>query len=178
MVTLPSGRSYLNLYTGAGPGKDEVLLVEQDGAWRSVASELFHPNGMAVTADGGTLIMSETHAARVTSFSIAENGGLSEKRIIAADIPVPDGLCVDAEGAVWVGCLFASEFLRVTQGGEITHRVKVPAPYWALAATFGRADRRTLYLIAADTDPSRAQRHDSRGFLYSLQVEVPGAGWP
>jgi sugar lactone lactonase YvrE len=133
---------------------------------------------MAVTADGRTLIMSETHAARVTSFSIDQDGGLSEKRTIATDIPFPDGLCVDAEGGVWVGSLFASEFLRVTQGGKITHRVQVPSPYWALAPAFGGADRHTLYLIAADTTPSRAQKDDSRGFLYSVQVEVPGAGWP
>jgi sugar lactone lactonase YvrE len=178
MVTLPSGRSYLNLYQGGPAGQDKLLLVEPDGTHRVVASELFHPNGMAITPDGQTIIMCETHSGHVTSFSIDPNGGLSNKRTFASDLQLPDGLCLDADGAVWVGCLFASEFLRVTEGGAITHRVRVPAPYWALAPMLGGPDRRTLYLFVADTDPERALSHDSRGYLYSVRVDVPGAGCP
>jgi sugar lactone lactonase YvrE len=178
MVTLPSGRSYLNLYHGGPVGQDELLLVEPDGTYRVVASELFHPNGMAITPDGQTIIMCETHSGQVTSFSVDADGGLSNKKTFASDLQLPDGLCLDAEGAVWVGCLFASEFLRVTEGGAITHRVRVPAPYWALAPMLGGPDRRTLYLFAADTDPTRALTHDSRGYLYSVRVDVPGAGCP
>jgi sugar lactone lactonase YvrE len=178
MITLPSGRSYLNLYHGGGIGKDELLLVEPDGTARVVASDLFHPNGMAVTPDGRTLITCETHNGRVTSFSIDEDGGLFDKKTFASDLQLPDGLCLDAEGAVWVGCLFASEFLRITEGGAVTHRVRVPAPYWALAPMLGGPDRRTLYLLAGDTDPARALKHDSHGYLYRVRVDVPGAGCP
>jgi sugar lactone lactonase YvrE len=178
MVTLSSGRSYLNLYHGGGIGTDELLVVEADGSSRIVASELFHPNGMAVTPDGQTIIMSETHNGHVTSFSIDEDGGLFDKKTFASDLQLPDGLCLDAEGAVWIGSLFASEFLRVTDGGAITHRVRVPTPYWALAPMLGGPDRRTLYLLAADTDPARALQHDSHGYLYRVPVDVPGAGYP
>jgi len=178
MVTLPSGRSYLNLYHGGAIGQDELLLVEPDGSSRIVASDLFHPNGMAITPDGRTIIMCETHNGHVTSFSIDDDGGLADKRTFASDLQLPDGLCLDAEGAVWVGCLFASEFVRITEGGTITHRVRVPAPYWALAPMLGGPDRRTLYLFAADTDPARALKHDSHGYLYSVRVDVAGAGSP
>jgi sugar lactone lactonase YvrE len=178
MVTLSSGRSYLNLYHGGGIGTDELLVVEADGSSRIVASELFHPNGMAVTPDGQTIIMSETHNGHVTSFSIDKDGGLFDKKTFASDLQLPDGLCLDAEGAVWIGSLFASEFLRVTDGGAITHRVRVPTPYWALAPMLGGPDRRTLYLLAADTDPARALQHDSHGYLYRVPVDVPGAGYP
>jgi sugar lactone lactonase YvrE len=178
MVTLSSGRSYLNLYHGGAIGTDELLVVEADGSSRIVASELFHPNGMAVTPDGRTIIMSETHNGHVTSFSIDEDGGLFDKKTFASDLQLPDGLCLDAEGAVWIGSLFASEFLRVTDGGAITHRVRVPTPYWALAPMLGGPDRRTLYLLAADTDPARALQHDSHGYLYRVRVDVPGAGYP
>jgi sugar lactone lactonase YvrE len=155
-----------------------LLLVEPDGTARVVASDLFHPNGMAVTPDGRTLITCETHNGQVTAFSIDEDGGLFDKRTFASDLQLPDGLCLDAEGAVWVGCLFASEFLRIAEGGTITHRVRVPTPYWALAPMLGGPDRRTLYLLAADTDPARALQHDSRGYLYRVRVDVPGAGCP
>jgi len=178
MVTLPSGRSYLNLYRGGGIGKDELLLVEPDGSSRIVASDLFHPNGMAVTPDGQTIIMSETHNGHVTTFSIDEDGGLFDKKHFASDLQLPDGLCLDAAGAVWIGSLFASEFLRVSDGATITHRVRVPAPYWALAPMLGGPDRRTLYLLAADTDPARALQHDSHGYLYGVGVDVPGVGCP
>lgn len=178
MVTLSSGRSYLNLYHGGAIGTDELLVVEADGSSRIVASELFHPNGMAVTPDGRAIIMSETHNGHVTSFSIDEDGGLFDKKTFASDLQLPDGLCLDAEGAVWIGSLFASEFLRVTDGGAITHRVRVPTPYWALAPMLGGPDRRTLYLLAADTDPARALQHDSHGYLYRVRVDVPGAGYP
>jgi len=178
MVTLPSGRSYLNLYHGGKFGKDELLLVEPDGSSRVVVSELFHPNGMAVTEDGRTILMCETHNGHITSFSIDADGGLFGKETFASDLELPDGLCLDVEGAVWIGSLFASEFLRVTEGGTVTHRVRVPAPYWALAPMLGGPDRRTLYLLAADTDPARALQQDSHGYLYRVRVDVPGAGCP
>lgn len=178
MVTMPSGRSYLNLYHGGKFGEDELLLVEPDGSSRVVASELFHPNGMAVTEDGRTILVCETHNGNITSFSIDSDGGLFGKETFAKDLQLPDGLCLDAEGAVWIGALFASEFLRVTKGGTVTHRVRVPAPYWALAPMLGGPDRRTLYLLAADTDPARALQQDSHGYLYRVRVDVPGAGCP
>jgi sugar lactone lactonase YvrE len=178
MVTLPSGRSYLNLYHGGKFGKDELLLVERDGSSRVVVSDLFHPNGMAVTEDGRTILMCETHNGHITSFSIDADGGLFGKENFASDLELPDELCLDAEGAVWIGSLFASEFLRVTEGGTVTHRVRVPRPYWALAPMLGGPDRRTLYLLAADTDPTRALQQDSRGYLYRVRVDVPGAGCP
>jgi sugar lactone lactonase YvrE len=142
------------------------------------ASDLFHPNGMAVTPDGQTIVMRETHNGHVTSFSIDEDGGLFNKKTFAGGLQLPDGLCLDAAGAVWRGCLSASEFLSVTEGGTIAHRVRVPAPYWALAPMLGGPDRHTLYLLAADTDPARAQQDDSHGYLYRMRVDVPGAGCP
>jgi sugar lactone lactonase YvrE len=178
MVTLPSGRSYLNLYYGGVAGQDKLLLVEPNGTHRVVASDLSHPNGMAITPDGQTIILCETHSGNVTSFSIDADGGLFDRKSFASDLQLPDGLCLDAEGAVWVGCLFASEFLRIAGGGAVTHRVRVPSPYWALAPMLGGPDRRSLYLFAADTDPARALEHDSRGYVYSVRVDVPGAGWP
>jgi sugar lactone lactonase YvrE len=178
MVVLPNGQSYLNLYRGTGRGNDEIVLVEPNGEWRTVARGLSHPNGMAVTPDGRTLMASETQANRVSSFEIGEGGELSNRRTFAGGIPWPDGLCLDADGAVWVGSLFASEFLRIASDGDVTHRVRVPAPYWALAPMLAGTDRRTLYMLAADTTPARAERRDSQGYLYSVRVDTPGAGWP
>jgi sugar lactone lactonase YvrE len=178
MVVLPNGQSYLNFYRGTRHGRDEIVLVERSGEWSTVARGLFHPNGMAVTPDGGTLIVSETHANRVSSFEIGQGGNLSNRRDFATGIAMPDGLCLDGEGAVWVGSLFASEFLRIAVGGQVTHRVRVPTRHWALAPMLGGPDRRTLYMLAADTTPLRAQTDDSHGYIYSARVDVSGAGWP
>lgn len=178
MVVGPDGRAYVNVYRGVSAKEDEIWLVDPDGSHVCVADGLAHPNGMVITPDRGTLLACETHAHRVLAFSIDADGMLSRQRVFADGLAIADGLCLDAAGAVWVGSLFAGEFLRVEEGGTITHRVAAPPGQWALAPMLGGAERRTLFMLTADTDPERAQVDDARGFLSRVEVEVPGAGWP
>jgi sugar lactone lactonase YvrE len=180
MVVLSDGSAYLNCYHGTGwaTGADEILLVKPDGSYLTAASGLSHPNGTVVTPDRRTLLVSETHENRVLAFSIEGDRTLSDKRVFAPDIALADGLCLDAAGAVWIGSLFTGQFLRVEEGGNCTHRVCMPEGHWALAPMLGGVDRHTLYMISADTNPERAQVNDSKGFIHTVRVEVPGAGWP
>jgi sugar lactone lactonase YvrE len=178
MVVGPDGRAYVNVYRGLSAEEDEIWLVRPDGSHVCVADALAHPNGMVITPDRATLLACETHAHRVIAFSIDADGMLSGPRVFAEGLAIADGLCLDAAGAVWVGSLFAGEFLRVEEGGMITHRVAAPPGQWALAPMLGGAERRTLFMLTADTDPERAQVDDARGFLSRVEVEVPGAGWP
>jgi sugar lactone lactonase YvrE len=178
MVVLGDGRAYVNLYRGTTGLDDEILLVLPDGTYRSVAAGLRHPNGMGVTADGRTLVVSETHANLVSAFDVERDGSLTNRRVFADRLTTADGLCVDAEGAVWVGCLFDGRFVRVVEGGELTHEVRMPPGHWALAPMLGGPDRRTLHMISADTSAERARRDDSDGYMWTTRVEVPGAGWP
>jgi sugar lactone lactonase YvrE len=144
-----------------------------------VASDVTLPNGLAVSADGSTLVASDTGAGRVVAYDIADDGKLENARTFA-DLDGhghPDGLCLDAEGAAWVGCYDAEAFVRVLEGGQITHRIPTGGG-WAVAPALGGPDRRTLHLVINDTTIERLAENDSDGRIETVRVDVPGAGWP
>lgn len=181
LVVGPTGCIYVDLYQrpAAGYPIGDVVLITPDGEIRPVASDLATPNGMAITADGSTLLLSETFSGKVLAFTIEPDGGLCNRRVFA-DLGAhrrPDGICVDAEGAVWVGSAHTGEFLRVRAGGEITDRIETPGRV-AVATALGGADRRTLFLIMNETTPQELGRGVSSGRVEYARVDVPGAGWP
>ncbi|MEC9340247.1 MAG: SMP-30/gluconolactonase/LRE family protein [Pseudomonadota bacterium] len=183
LVVLPSGDAYagnfgFDLFGGSEQPCDTCIQrVAADGSVTRVADQLSFPNGMVVTPDGKTLIVAETFAHRLTAFTIAPDGGLGERRVFAElGDRMPDGIALDAELAVWVSSFGTGEFVRVVEGGEVTHRVK-PAPN-AVTCTLGGPDRRTLYMVAADTEIERLAKGDSKAWVVKTRVEVPGAGWP
>ena len=130
---------------------------------------------MVITPDRATLLACETHAHRVLAFSIDADGMLSGQRVFADGLAIADGLCLDAAGAVWVGSLFAGEFLRVEEGGTITHRVAAPPGQWALAPMLGGPDATDALHAHRRHRPRNAQVDDAQGFLSRVEVEVPGA---
>jgi sugar lactone lactonase YvrE len=157
--------------------KAEIVLVEPDGNARVVADDLAFPNGTVITPDGRTLVVGESFGARLTAFDVAEDGSLSNRRVWAKlEAAVPDGICLDAEGAIWVASPLSSEVLRVHEGGRVSARV--PVSTQAFACMLGAADRRTLFICTAlesKPAPSRATRS---GRIEMVRVEVPGAGLP
>ncbi|HXF45479.1 MAG TPA: SMP-30/gluconolactonase/LRE family protein [Burkholderiaceae bacterium] len=183
MVVDAAGRAYVgnfgfDLPSQAPPAPTVLLLVTPEGRARAVADGLLFPNGCAITPGGGTLIVAETFGARLTAFSIAADGSLGNRRTWA-ELPgaSPDGICLDAEGAVWVASPTARAVLRVREGGTITHRV--PVQTQAIACTLGGADRRTLYVATGHVSFNRekARRYRS-GRIEAVRVDVPGAGLP
>lgn len=187
MVVDSEGRAYVGddaFDISAGPPKPgRIILATPDGAVRTVAEGLSYPNGMVITPDGRTLIVAETMGRCLTAFSIAEDGSLSEKRQFAnlgvggIGGVMPDGICLDAEGAVWVGSPATSEFVRVLEGGAVTHRIPVPGK-WAVACMLGGDDRRTLFLCTAETTLQDLGQGKSIGWIETVRVGVPGAGLP
>jgi sugar lactone lactonase YvrE len=185
MVVDGEGRAWLDADFGEGRGG--VILVEPGGRWRVVAEDMVSPNGLAVSADGRTLLVNDLFANRIRAFDIAPSGDLLRPRVFA-DLgeSSPDGLCLDAEGAAWVGQPFQARFRRIREGGEVTHEIAT-AGRWALAPVLGGADRRTLYLctakvtiekIAALLEDPRNARDECRGWIETAEAEAPGAGWP
>ena len=166
------------LASGAAPGK--IALVTADGTAREVADGLAFPNGMAVTPDNRTLIVAESFAARLTAFDIAADGSLSDRRVWA-DV-TGDGICTDAEGAVWcsaVGAEGGSVVLRVREGGEVLDRIEVDHPCYA--CMLGGEDGRTLFMVVAQWfGPDRMNEliAAKTGQLLTARVAVPHAGWP
>src|SRR5262249_12019476 len=123
-----------------------VAAVTPDGVARQVADGLAFPNGMAVTPDNGTLIIAESYGARLTAFDIAPDGGLSNRRVWADLAGTlgnhPDGICLDADDAVWFGDVPAQRCVRVHEGGEVLQEITLDRGCFACA--LGGADRRTL----------------------------------
>lgn len=166
------------LGTGRAPGK--IALVTADGTAREVADGLAFPNGMAVTPDNGTLIVAESFAARLTAFDVAADGSLSNRRVWA-DV-TGDGICIDAEGAVWcsaVGADGGNFVLRVREGGEVLDRIEVDRPCYA--CMLGGEDGRTLFMVVAKWfGPDRMDEliEAKTGQVLTARVAVPHAGWP
>jgi len=182
-----------NIYVNGGcdfdPGEGNapgiIALVMPDGSVRQVADGIAFPNGMAVTPDNATLIIAESFAARLTAFDIAADGSLSNRRVWADGVG-PDGICVDAGGAVWTGVGGFGENLvgRVRDGGEVLERVKLDMP--CFACMLGGEDRQTLFMLTADwrmTDGfaeniARLTEGPRTGQVLTARARAPGVGWP
>lgn len=168
----------------ANPVRRSTIAVVMPGeAPRVVATELDLSNGMVVTPDGRTLIVSETLGERVTAFTITDDGSLVDQRVFAS-LPgeVPNGLCLDAEGAVWVASHNA-KYLRVADGGEILATVPVPGGEGrrAVACMLGGEGGRDLFLVSSDhiaTYEELMANQRRTGRVDVVTVEVPAAGWP
>jgi len=184
MVVDALGRAYIgnfgfDMLARATPRPTNLILVEPDGRARVVAEDLMFPNGAVITPDGGTLVIAESYAGRLTAFDIQADGSLAARRVWAR-LPArvgPDGICLDAEGAVWLASPVTREVLRVRPGGEVTQRV--PLPGQPVACMLGGADRRTLFILSGKVMVTPAQsRALLTGTIHGLAVEVPGAGRP
>lgn len=183
MVVDTHGRAYIghfgyDLFGGEEPRPASLLLVTPDGQVREVADGLEFPNGTVISPDGKSLIVAETFGRRLTAFSIADDGGLSERRVFAQfDEETPDGICLDARGGVWVSSFESGEFVRVEDGGTITERIPVPGKR-AVACALGGPQRRTLFLLTAETTLEELAQGQSIGRVETVQVDTPGAGLP
>jgi sugar lactone lactonase YvrE len=182
------GNIYLNgadfdFVAGAPPKPGYIKLVTPEGQLRQVADDIQFPNGMVITPDNRTLIISESFAGRLTAFDIDADGGLSNRRVFADGL-APDGICLDAEGAIWVGTGFS--VARVAPGGEVLQRVELPETRAPFALMLGGPDRRTLFILTAEwrladghvVNLDRLANGPRTGEILTLPVSVPGAGRP
>ncbi|HMZ14231.1 MAG TPA: SMP-30/gluconolactonase/LRE family protein [Mycobacterium sp.] len=180
LLVTPDGRTYVDLYRLTDAGiEGDIALLGSGGDIRVVASGLATPNGIGMLPDGSALVVSETMGSRILRFPVRSDGTLGTATVFAdlGSARHPDGLCVDAEGAVWVGCYDTGEFLRVGADGTATHRVVVEAG-WAVAPALGGPDGRTLYLVIDDTTHEDLVNSRSKGCIMQARVDVPGIGLP
>jgi sugar lactone lactonase YvrE len=162
---------------GAAPWEEPkpgiLAVVLPDGSSRVVADDLWFPNGMAVL-DDDTLVVAESHADRLTAWTITESGELADRRIWADLGPAsaPDGICVDAEGAIWYASVPGQRCTRVAEGGAVLDTVDVDRG--CFACMLGGDDGRTLFIVANHYGPSGA----SDGIVLTQHVGTPHAGRP
>jgi sugar lactone lactonase YvrE len=156
-----------------------VSLVTPDGAVRHVADDIAFPNGMAVTADNATLIVADSYRHELVAFDIAADGTLAGRRTWASlGTAAPDGICVDAERAVWYAEVPGRRCVRVAEGGAELD--VVPLDRGGFACALGGPGGTTLFIAAAQwqgmtTVPPVTP---GSGQLLAVEVPVPGAGWP
>jgi sugar lactone lactonase YvrE len=153
-----------------------VALVTPDGAVRQVADNVAFPNGMAVTPDNTTLILAESYANQLTAFDIAADGSLANRRVWAAVDGYPDGICLDADGAVWYADVPNQRCVRVREGGDVLQTVQLDRG--GFACMLGGADRRTLFMLAAAWGEEGMAEGSRTGQLLTIAAPAPGAGWP
>ncbi len=182
MVVDAVGRAYVGNFGfdfehGGKPQRTCLVRVDPDGAASVAATELSFPNGTVVTPDGRTLVVGESFAGCLTAFTIGADGALSDRREWAKlDGAVPDGICLDAEDAIWVASPVSNELLRVREGGAVTHRIPTGRP--AIACMLGGPDRRSLFALTADTTRAAEAVAKRSARVEVSRVEIPGAGLP
>jgi sugar lactone lactonase YvrE len=135
------GNAYVNGASGV------VVLVRPDGEVRQVADGLRFPNGMALIDDGRTLVVADSHAQELVGYDVAEDGALSGRRVWAAMEHAPDGICADADGAIWAASVPGRGCVRVREGGEVLQSITVDRG--CFACMLGGDDGRTLFIGAA-----------------------------
>jgi sugar lactone lactonase YvrE len=177
LVVDDDGRIYVgnfgyDLFGGAPKALTDLHVVEPDGSIRIAASDLEFPNGAAITDNGRTLVVAETWLCQLTAYDRKPDGALSSRRLYA-DLGErqPDGICPDAEDALWVGCYNTGEFVRVLDGGQITDRIAFNGH--AVSCVLGGKGGTTLYCCVYLGTPEELQARRRRGAVYTVEVDVP-----
>ena len=175
MVVDAAGRAWVGSCDNPGiprPASSELLVAQPDGSARVVDPEMAFPNGAVVTPDQRSLIVAETFGAKLTAFTLDGAGGASDRRVWAdLGAGVPDGIALDAEGAIWYADPVGNECVRVLEGGEVVARVATDQPCFACA--LGGPDGTTLFLLtSASTDHVR-NRAERPGRISTVEVDVP-----
>lgn len=183
MVVDRVGRAYVgnfgfDLHGGEEPRSAAIARVDPDGAVTIAADDLAFPNGTVITPDGGTLIVAETFGSRLTAFDVGPDGSLSNRRVWAQlEGAVPDGICLDAEAAVWCASPVSNEVLRVSEGGSVQAKV-LTGDRGAYACMLGGDDGRDLFVCTATTFEPGAGLSEDSARIEVTRVEVAGAGLP
>jgi len=178
------GNAYVNTIGFDFPGGEFapglIVLATPDGNVREVADSLAFPNGMAITPDGGTLVVAESYGNRLTAFDIAADGSLSGRRVWAGlGTGTPDGICIDADGAVWYADVPNKRCVRVREGGEVLQTVDLDRG--CFACMLGGPGGRTLFMVAAQwrgMDQMAEVAKERTGQVLAAPAPAPGAGWP
>ena len=174
------GNAYVNggQPLGQADATGIVAMVRPDGSARKVADGLAFPNGMLVMPDGQTLIVAESYAKQLTAFRIKSDGRLSKRRVWATlGDGVPDGICADAENAVWYADVPNKRCVRVREGGEVLQKIELDRGGFACA--LGGSDRRMLFIVATEwRGPANMFQGPRTGQVLATEAPAPGDGWP
>jgi len=180
MVMLPNGAAYVgnfgyDLHAGEKFRATQLIYVSPEGVATHCANDLVFPNGTVVSPDGKTLVIAETFANRLSGFTVADDGSLSEREVWA-ELPegaVPDGICLDSAGGVWVASPTSNECIRMEHGGHVSHRIALDRG--AFACMLGGTD---LYILSAKSSLPAECKSQRAGQLLRVPAPYAAAGYP
>jgi sugar lactone lactonase YvrE len=199
MVVSEDGHAYVgcfgfDLMSGQDPSTTRIAHVAPDGRVEAAAEDVAFPNGAVITPDGSTLIVGETMGCGYTAFTIRGDGSLTDRRTWAQLAPrpqiggfeetlgqvtvAPDGCALDAEGAIWFADAMGGRLVRVAEGGQVLDEVPAPGGGGVFACMLGGEDGRTLLACCAPDFAEEARAASREASLWTLRVDVPGAGLP
>jgi sugar lactone lactonase YvrE len=185
MVVDATGRAYVGQFgyehsEGRMPEASPLILVDAEGRVSVGPDPLLVANGMVLTPGGRTLICAESAGGKLSAYDVGTDGALSNRRSFAELPPghYPDGICLDAAGGVWIACVLGPGFVRVLEGGTITHVVPMPEGRFAYACMLGGADRKTLYMCTSERYDPAYLKSCRTSRIESIRVDSPGAGLP
>ncbi len=176
------GNAYVNNQGFDFPGGEfaagTIALLKPDGSARLVADGIAFPNGMAVTPDNSTLIVAESYAQKLTAFQVAADGSLSRRRVWAfLGDGVPDGICLDEQGAIWYADVPNQQCVRVREGGGVLQKIRLDRGCFSCA--LGGPDRTTLFMVATQWGGTERMTDKARtGQLLTARAPAAGVGWP
>jgi sugar lactone lactonase YvrE len=182
LVVEGHGNAYVNNIGFAFPEGDFVpgivALVKPDGSVCRVADGVAFPNGMVVTPDNATLILAESYASKLTAFDITDDGSLANCHTWASLVDgAPDGICLDAEGAVWYGDVPNQQCVRVREGGDVLDTIELDRG--CFACMLGGDEQPTLFLIANEWGRAEGMSDEEpKGQVLMRDAPSPAAGWP
>lgn len=199
MVVDARGRAYVgnfgfDLMAGDAPAPTALVRVDPDGTVVRAADDMYFPNGSVITPDGATLVVAESLGCRLTAFTIADEGMLTDRRVWGQLAPTPtlgsfdetlpqvtvapDGCCLDAEGHIWAADALGSRLIRVAPGGDIVEELTPPDGLGCFACMLGGEDGRTLLVCSAPDFVEQARSAAREAVLFTTRVDVPHAGLP
>jgi sugar lactone lactonase YvrE len=182
MIVDGLGRAWVgDLGFGLPPPSDRgavgrIILVMPDGKMSVAAEGLSFPNGIAVSPDNRRLVVAEMDRACLADYDIGADGALTFRRRLGS-FKEPDGICLDADGAVWVASFNEDAFIRLDRDGHERERLPVPGKR-AIACALGGPQRRTLFCLSAETSPEEMRQRKSAAYVDTVEVDIPGAGYP
>ncbi|MUL84257.1 MULTISPECIES: SMP-30/gluconolactonase/LRE family protein [unclassified Mycolicibacterium] len=156
------GQFGYDMWSGAPPVAAPLLRVDPDGSVHEAADALWMANGMVITPDHATLLVAESAGKSIAAFDLAPDGSLSNRRVWA-DLPdYPDGIGIDADGGVWVASPVSDRFIRVVEGGEVTHTIDASGRH-AIACEVGGSDGEVLFMLTSTTHGGRDESRQVLG---------------
>ena len=178
MVVDRAGRAYVgNFGAPFDPDKPptpaDIACVHPNGDVVNAAQGLLFPNGMAITDDGGTLLVAETRGDRISAFDVASDGTLANHTIWAELEGAPDGMCLDAEGMLWIALPMNGKVARISKGGEV-HDEVTPSSDMPVSCMLGGDDLKQLYITTAINTSPEAMVRIRPSRIEVVSVDVPG----